>query len=162
MKKAFKFNLLAIFLGVTFLFAFSLHAAEKKGELSKGQLIYVPAYSHIYSGNKESPFLLAVTVSIRNIDPNNPIEITRVDYYATQGKLLKTFADKPIILDPLGSLRYVIPEKDKSGGSGANFIVRWQADKWVNPPIVETIMISTTYHQGISFTSRGREIIPAK
>jgi len=157
-----KLNCIIVFLCVTFLTAFSLHAADQKAELSQGQLIYVPAYSHIYIGNKESPFLLAVTLSIRNIDPNNPIEITMVDYYATQGKLLKKFTDTLITLKPLESLRFVIPEKDKSGGSGANFLVRWQCGKLVNPPIVETIMISTQYHQGVSFTSRGQVILPSK
>lgn len=48
-------------------------AVDDNIELSKGQRIYVPAYSHIYSGNKEKPFLLTVTLSIRNIDPTNTI-----------------------------------------------------------------------------------------
>ena len=147
---------------ITLFSAFSLHAADKQTGLSRGQHIYVPAYSHIYIGNKEAPFLLAVTLSIRNVDPHKPIEVTKVDYYATQGKLLKQFADTPIQVKPLETLRYVIPERDKSGGSGANFIVKWQSDDLVNPPIVETIMVSTSYHQGISFTSRGQEILPSK
>lgn len=156
---AYKTALLII--GITLFSAISLHAAEKKG-LSNGQRIYVPAYSHIYSGNKEAPFLLAVTLSIRNIDPTKPIEIASVDYYETQGKLVKKFTEKPIVLQPLETLRYVVPEKDKSGGSGANFIVLWRSDGLVNPPIVETIMIGTSYHQGVSFTSRGQEILPSK
>jgi len=45
--------------------------ADEKIELSDGQTIYVPAYSHIYSGNREQPFLLTVTLSIRNIDPKH-------------------------------------------------------------------------------------------
>ena len=77
-------------------------------------------------------------------------------------KLLKKYIDKPAILNPLESLRYVIPERDKAGGSGANFIVEWKSDKFVNPPIVETIMIGTQSQQGVSFTSRGREIITSK
>ena len=128
-------------------------------ELSKGQKIYVPAYSHIYSGNRERPFLLTVTASIRNIDPKNTIKVTAVDYYETQGKLLQRFLDTAVTLKPLESIRYVIPEKDKAGGSGANFIVEWEADKMVNPPIVETVMIGAQSQQGISFTSRGRVII---
>ena len=128
-------------------------------ELSKGQKIYVPAYSHIYSGNRERPFLLTVTASIRNIDPKNTIKVTVVDYYETQGKLLQRFLDTAVTLKPLESIRYVIPEKDKAGGSGANFIVEWEADKMVNPPIVETVMIGAQSQQGISFTSRGRVII---
>ncbi len=141
-----------------FLSPLSLYAADKNIELSKGQILYVPAYSHIYSGNRENPFLLTVTLSIRNIDSRHQIKVTLVDYYETQGKLLKKLIDKPIILNPLESLRYVIPERDKSGGSGANFLVEWQSDKLINPPIVESIMIGTQSTQGISFTSRGKEI----
>ncbi len=152
-----------IFLSCIYLFSDShLHATDKKIELSKGQLLYVPAYSHIYSGNKEKPFLLAVTLSIRNIDPSNQIKITLVNYYETQGELLTKYIDKQITLKPLGALRYVIPEKDKRGGSGANFIVKWQSDAFVNPPIVETIMIGTQNQQGVSFTSRGKEIIQSE
>ena len=147
----------------SFLFSFSsLSAANDTIELSMGQRMYVPAYSHIYSGNKETPFLLTVTLSIRNIDPIHPIEITIVDYYETQGKLLKKYIDTPMTLKPLQSLRYIIAEKDKSGGSGANFIVEWHSDKLVNRPIIESIMIGTQSTQGISFTSRGREIIGSK
>lgn len=132
--------------------------ADGKIELSTGQTIYVPAYSHIYSGNNERPFLLTVTLSIRNIDPRHKINITKVDYYETQGLILKKFINEPISLNPLESSRYIIPERDKSGGSGANFIVEWKSDKLVNPPIVESIMIGTQTQQGISFTSRGQVI----
>jgi hypothetical protein len=97
-------------------------------------------------------------LSIRNIDPKHQIRITLVDYYETQGKRLKKYIDKPVILNPLQSLRYVIPERDKSGGSGANFMVEWKSDKMVNPPIVESVMIGTQTQQGISFTSRGRVV----
>ncbi len=137
------FEYLIIFLlSACFFSPLPLHANEKIG-LSDGQTIYVPAYSHIYSGNREKPFLLTVTLSIRNIDPKHQIRITVVDYYETQGKRLKKYLNGPKIIRPLESLRYVIPEKDKSGGSGANFIVEWKSDKWVNPPIVESIMIDT-------------------
>ena len=150
-----------ILLSVCLFSPLSVYSDEKIG-LSDGQTIYVPAYSHIYSGNREIPFLLTVTLSIRNINPNHQIKITIVDYYETPGKLLKKYIDKPVILNPLESLRYIIPERDKSGGSGANFIVEWKSDKFVNPPIVETIMISTKSRQGVSFTSRGRVIIESK
>ena len=107
-------------------------------------------------------FLLRVTLSIRNIDPAYPIKISLVDYYETQGKLLKKFIERPISLNPLESLRYVIPQKDDSGGLGANFIVEWSSDKPVNRPIIESIMIGTQSTQGISFTSRGQEIFIPK
>ena len=68
--------------------------------LAKGQKLYVPAYSHIYSGNQERPFFLTVTLSIRNIDPANTIKVTLVNYYETQGKLIKSYIDKTIKLNP--------------------------------------------------------------
>ncbi len=133
--------------------------ASNNSGLSRGQSIYVPAYSHIYSGNREQPFLLTVTLSIRNIDPHRAITVTVVDYYETQGKLLKHCLEQPIKLAPLESYRYIIPEKDTSGGSGANFIVEWKATEKANPPIAESIMIGTQFQQGISFTSRGQVIL---
>jgi hypothetical protein len=132
--------------------------ADEKLVLSKGQTIYVPAYSHIYIGNRERPFLLTITVSIRNVDPKNSVKVTTVDYYETQGNLLKKFLDSSVVLKPLESIRYVIPQRDKTGGSGANFIVEWKSDNFVNPPIVETVMIGAESQQGISFTSRGQPI----
>ena len=105
---------------------------------------------------------MTVTLSIRNVDPKHQIKIFLVNYYETQGKLLKKHIDKPIALKPLESIRYVIPEKDKSGGSGANFIIEWRSDKFVNPPIVESIMIGTQSTQGVSFTSRGQEIFTSE
>ncbi len=161
MKKSYRLTCLLILISISFFSPQPLHAEEKNG-LSNGQTIYTPAYSHIYSGNRERPLLLTVTLSIRNIDPVHPIKIISVDYYETQGKLLKKYLDTPATIKPLESLRYIIPEKDKSGGSGANFLVEWKSDKLVNPPIVESIMISTQSQQGISFTSRGRVIIPSK
>jgi hypothetical protein len=162
MTKNFSFEHFLILLCICFFSPLSLYAADKKNELSKGQHIYVPAYSHIYIGDRERPFLLTVTLSIRNIDPKHQIKIILVDYYETKGKLLKKYIDKPITLKPLESLRYVIPEREKSGGSGANFIVEWQSDEYVNPPIIESIMIGTQTQQGISFTSRGREILTSE
>lgn len=161
MKKSYNFAYLLILLFICFFSPLPLHADEKIG-LSDGQTIYVPAYSHIYSGDRERPFLLTVTLSIRNIDPKHRIKITIVDYYETQGKLLKKYLDQPVLLNPLESIRYIIPERDKSGGSGANFIVEWKSDKFVNPPIAESIMIGTQSQQGVSFTSRGRVIITPK
>lgn len=161
MKKSHAFSYLILFLCVYFFSPSPLNAEEIIG-LSRGQTIYVPAYSHIYTGDRERPFLLTVTLSIRNIDSKHLIKITTIDYYQSQGNLLKKFLDKPVTLKPLESIRYVIPERDKAGGSGANFIVEWQSDKEVNPPIVESVMIGTQFQQGVSFTSRGRVIIISK
>lgn len=158
MKKWNVFICLFIIL-TTFVFSTSTLHADEVITLSKSQTIYVPAYSHIYSGNIEKPFLLTVILSVRNIDPMHKIKITMINYYDGKGTLLSKLLADPLTLEPLESLRHVIPEKDKSGGSGANFIVKWESDKLVNPPIIESVMIGTQSQQGISFTSRGRAII---
>lgn len=127
-------------------------------ELSQGQKVYVPIYSHIYSGDRENPFLLTAILSVRNTDPGHAITFTAVDYFDSDGKLLRRYLQKPAELGPLASIRYVVGESDKSGGSGAKFIVEWRAASKVNPPIMEGVMIGTNMQQGISFVSRGQAI----
>ncbi len=124
----------------------------------KGQTLYVPIYSHIYSGDRERPTYLAATVSIRNTDPVHAIQLEVVDYFGSEGKRIRRYLENPITLKPMASTRYVVSESDKAGGSGANFIIRWKSDQPVNPPIAEGIMISTASQLGISFTSRGQII----
>jgi len=126
--------------------------------LSSGQLLYVPVYSHIYIGDKERPFNLAVTLSIRNTDPRGSLRLTAVDYYDTDGNLVRHYLDAPLEMNPLASIRYVVAEKDVKGGSGANFLVRWEASDAINVPVVESVMIGAQSGQGISFTSQAREI----
>lgn len=141
-------------------FAFNTESANAASEriLSKGQTVYVPIYSHIYSGDREHPFYLAATLSVRNTDPKHAITILSVDYYDSKGKLLRPYLENPIIINPFATTRYIIKESDKSGGSGANFIVKWKSDAKINSPIIESIMIGTKTQQGISFISRGRVI----
>jgi hypothetical protein len=129
---------------------------------SQGQTLYVPVYSHIYSGDRERPIYLAVTVSIRNTDPAESIQVTAVDYYDSDGKQIRRFLEKPITLAPMASTRYVIQESDKSGGSGANFLVSWQSKRPVNPPLTQGVMISTASQLGISFVTRGVPIVATK
>ncbi len=134
-------------------------AGKEPQGLSSGQLLYVPAYSNIYIGNTERPFQLTVTLSIRNIDPLYPIRLLSVKYHETKGQLIKAYLTEPVTLEPLETIRYIVPERDTQGGSGANFMVRWDSEKPVNPPVVESVMIGSRSQQGISFTSRGKEII---
>ena len=127
-------------------------------QLSMGQSVYVSIYSHIYSGIKARPFDLVAILSIRNTDIDQPVMIVAVKYYDTEGKLLKEYLDEPLELNALASTRYIIKEDDKTGGSGANFIVKWKSNKKVTPPIIEAVMIGTHSGQGISFVSRGQVI----
>jgi hypothetical protein len=127
-------------------------------QLSMGQSVYVSIYSHIYSGRKARPFDLAAILSIRNTDIHQPLTIVSIKYYDTDGKLLKEYLDEPLELKALASTRYIIMEGDKTGGSGANFIVKWKSKIRVTTPIIEAVMIGTHSGQGISFVSRGQVI----
>jgi hypothetical protein len=147
-----------VLLLVEVLFPLNSAAAADAVNLSKGQTLYVPAYSHIYAGNREMEILVTVTLSVRNTDSKHGITITTVDYYGTKGERIRQYLDRALVLGPFESTRYVIPQKDKAGGSGANFLVEWKSEQAVNPPIAESIMIGAEGQQGISFTSRGQVI----
>jgi len=139
----------------------AVSAAEYR--LSRGQTLYVPVYSNVFSAPKKIPFNLATILSVRNTDMSGAITITAADYYDTRGKLVRRYFQKPVTLGPLESTDIYIPEDDTLGGVGANFIVTWSSAIEVNLPIVETVMIGMKSGQGISFVSPGQEIrVPAR
>jgi hypothetical protein len=143
---------------VVFSFTPAAALAAPEAALSKGQLVYVPVYSHVYYGDYERKILLTGILSIRNTDPAQAITITKADYYDSDGNLIRNYVSKPVILKPMASTRFIVKETDTRGGSGANFLVQWQAEADVNEPILEGVMIGTAGQQGISFTSRGKVI----
>jgi hypothetical protein len=81
-----------------------------------------------------------------------------VVYYDSDGRQLSDYLKIPVKLEKLSATRFVVHESDKSGGSGASFIVEWTSDIAVSPPVIETVMIGAQTQQGISFTSRGQVI----
>jgi hypothetical protein len=127
-------------------------------ERSTGRTVYVPVYSHVYTGNRALQVNLATTLSIRNTDQTNSITITGADYYGSQGKLLRRMLAKPFSLGPMASTSIFIEEKDTSGGFGASFLVRWHSARPVSAPIIECLMIGAYSGLGISFVSPGQEI----
>ena len=130
--------------------------ADSHIAVSAGQTVYVPIYSHIYSGLKGRPFDLAATLSIRNTDPKHAITLMSVKYFDSDGKLVKEYLEKPYELKAMATTRYILTEGDTTGGSGANFLVKWQSKTKVNLPLIEGVMIGTRSGQGISFVSRGQ------
>ena len=133
-------------------------SAAAEIRLSKGQTVYVPVYSNVFSGPRKRPLLLATTLSIRNTDRKAAFKVTAIDYYDTDGKLVRRHLERPAVVAPMATHYVHLEEKDKAGGFGANFIVRWQADREINTPIIECVMIGATGGQGISFVSPGQEI----
>lgn len=135
-------------------------AAAQPEAPSTGQTLYVAVYSHVYQGARSKPFNLTCTLSVRNPNVHRPITIESVEYFDSHGERIKDFLKEPLMLPAMSTVDYVIDEHDDSGGSGANFLVRWSSQSPVNPPVVEGVMISTSFGQGISFTSPGRVIDP--
>ncbi len=156
--KIIKFTLFVLVVSLSMTGYCRAGAASEKYVLSRGETVYVPVYSNVFSAPKQVPFYLAAILSIRNTDMTNHITVLSADYYDTKGKLLKSYYQKPVILAPLETIYIYIPEDDVAGGFGANFIVRWKASQDVNMPIIECVMIGTKSGQGISFVSPGQII----
>lgn len=129
---------------------------EKDTLVHYGELIYVPIYSEIYYGDAGKTIELAVTLSVHNTDLNHSIMVKSVNYHNKKGNLIKKMVQQPILLAPLETTNFMIGEKDRSGGTGANFIVEWNTQNNVSSPIIEAIMVTTQMNQGISFTTGGK------
>lgn len=127
-------------------------------EVTEGRTVYVPVYSHIYSAGGQ-PNLLEATLSIRNSDPDRSILIQSVRYYDSKGQLVEDYLKSSVDLGPLETTSFLIKKRDVRGGSGANFIVVWNAVEPVYEPIIEAVMIGTTDKHGVSFVSPGRALI---
>lgn len=118
--------------------------AQEARPLAKGQTLYLPIYSHMLYGNlgknkTASHVLLSALVSIRNTDPKRPLRVLSARYFDTQGKLLGERVPALVVLPPLGTLELFVELNDASGGSGANFVIKWEADQPINPPLVESL-----------------------
>jgi hypothetical protein len=125
--------------------------------LSEGQTVYVPVYSHIYVMRGHT-FDLGISLSIRNTDPTHPITILSVSYNDSDGNLVRNYLESPIQLNHLASKDFFVSEMDTTGGFGASFLVKWKSLIKVNEPIIEGVMAGTRSGQGISFVSRGKAI----
>jgi hypothetical protein len=130
---------------------------HKNDTLISGQT-YLSVYSQIYSSTEHRTHNLTVTVSMKNINLNDSVFIEKATYYNTKGDLIRTYFNKPIYLAPLETVEIVIDEVDKHGGTGANFVFDWKKKPTINDPHFESVMISTSGQQGISFTSQGIKI----
>ena len=119
---------------------------------------YLSVYSQIYSTTEHKTHDLTATVSIRNVNKKDTIFIKKANYYNTNGDLLRTYFETPIFVKPMQTIEIVIDEKDKTGGTGANFVFDWLAPKREKAPYFEGVMITTYGQQGLSFTTKGLTI----
>ena len=146
------------------LLASQLVAAQEAPALSAGQTLYLAIYSHLYHGDvhpktgKPSETLVSTHVSIRNTDPTTPMKVNSARYYNTGGKLLREYQTTPATIPPLGTLELYVPRSDSSGGSGANFLIAWSAEKPINPPIIEALHADIREARTLLFVTTARPI----
>lgn len=136
----------------------NIATAKDIDDITYQQSVYAPVYSEIHNYNEHHTIALSANLSVRNIDKKEKIFIYKIDYYDTEGKLIREYLKKPIFLNPLQTDSYVVEFVESKGGTGANFIVEWGSQKKVASPIIETVMISTQNNMGISFVSNSKVI----
>lgn len=137
-------------------------AQSAAGRLS-GETLYLPVYSHIWHGDLDSrglpvKTLLSVLVSIRNTDPVNAIRILSARYFNSEGKEIREYVPKAVSIAPLGTHELFVSRDDDTGGSGANFVIAWNAPAPASPPIVEAVHANLPAGRAVIFVTTARPI----
>jgi hypothetical protein len=121
--------------------------------------IYVPAYSNLYYESDVRKTYFTVILSLRNISFIDSIYFDRIEYYDSEGKLLKEFIKNILVLRPMESIEFIVESSDKKGGPGANFVVSYSGrSNLKNPHYIEAVMLGNIDGYGFSFSSPGIEI----
>ncbi len=120
--------------------------------------IYVPIYSNIYLDEADQKGLLSATLSIRNTSYQDSLFISKIDYFNTEGHLVKSYLDHSISIRPMATVNYVIDREDDSGGWGANFIVALSAKNPDMKPLIQAVMIGHTGNRNFAFSTDGYSI----
>lgn len=121
-------------------------------------LIYVPIYSDIYVDQQNQKSLLAATLSIRNTSYKDSLFISKIEYFNTEGDLVRSYIENAISLPPMGTINYVVEKDDETGGHGANFIVDLSARNKNVKPLIQAVMIGQTGNKGFAFSTDGYSI----
>lgn len=123
------------------------------------QTFYVPIYSDIYTDRDARKVLLSATLSVRNTTLKKSLYINKIDYYDTDGALVKSYLDKPIELPAMATLNYIVEKEEDKGGSGANFIIEVEGADETVKPVIEAVMIGNFSNKGFAFSTEGTPVI---
>jgi hypothetical protein len=126
----------------------------------KGQLLYLPIYSNIpfKIDTTKFEFDMSAFVAIHNTDLKNEIKVLKVLYFNTQGKMVYDFLKSETkTLKPLETVDFYVPHEDKSG-TGANFLIEWISDDYVNEPLIESVTINLKTYHSAAIVSQGKII----
>lgn len=118
------------------------------------QSVYVPIYSDIYLMDGSKTQQLTATLSVRNISFKDSIYVSSVNYYGSQGELIKKYTESKILVKPMSSIEFVVEQAESKGGPGANFVVNWGAVRSANNPLIQAV-INNNSHASVSFVTYG-------
>lgn len=149
-----------ILLFTVLLLSCTLARSQDARSPSLGQTLYVPVYSSMMYGNLSragtpSKVLLSAMVSIRNTDPARSVRLVSAKYHDSTGKLLREYVQAPVIIAPLGTREYFIELHDDTGGAGANFLIRWEADTPAAPLVIEAVHANLDSAKAVVFVTQG-------
>ena len=150
-------------LSLIFIFFFSLNISPPQlaaGELSTGSTIFVPAYRSFYQiyGSARDSYALTSTAFLHNIDPKQTIEILSIEFFDSEGKLIKNLLEAPLLIKPRNSREITIQPRTQHEDCAAHLIVRWKSGQPANTPVVEVLMVGQVLNRGISFNTQGYEV----
>jgi hypothetical protein len=126
--------------------------------LSNGQHLYLPIYSIVQYGDRDRSgaareLPVSSLVSVHNTDLDRPIRLLAARFYATDGKFLRDFVPSPRVLKPMETVEFLVERRDVVGGSGANFVIQWEAAEPVSPPLVQALHVEMQTNRAIVFTT---------
>jgi hypothetical protein len=133
-------------------------AAAAQRALSTGQHLYLPIYAIVQYGNldrsgtaRELP--VSALVSFHNTDPDKPVRLLAARYYATDGKFLRDYITSVRVVKPMETVELLVERREVAGGSGANFLIQWEAAAPVSPPLVQALHVEMQTNRAIVFVT---------
>ena len=149
-----RLSFLAVFLPSTVAFA------QEARPLAKGQTLYLPIYSHMLYGNLGKSGKASTRIAV---DPGQHSQYRHQALDAgarlpgisiLQANCSANACRRPTVVPPLGTLELFVELNDASGGSGANFIIKWDAEQPVNPPLVESLHVNMDGGKAVIFMTQ--------
>jgi len=123
----------------------------------KGQTLYLPCYSSFISSGHS--YDIHPTIFIHNTDQHHPINIVRLDFFNSSGKLVEKYLQHPLKLNANAATRFDINDYlEGEEGAEAHVVIQWQAPNKVDEPLVEAWFLGSAGTRGYTFSTRANVI----
>ncbi|WP_201535086.1 DUF3124 domain-containing protein [Psychrobacter immobilis] len=134
-------------------------SAVDSRQLNYKETFYVPIYSDIYIDSYNQKVLLSATLSIRNTTLKKSLYINKIDYYGTDGELIKSYIKDAIKLPPMATLNYIVEKEESRGGPGADFIIEVEGMDETVRPVIEAVMIGNFSNKAFAFNTQATPVV---